>query len=319
MFKQNLISLLIFFAILMSILGLYIVIRERIAYRGRIRSRLATGGQGAVASEADLAEIRQSRSLTSEGHYAAPLISLNRLLLQSGTSLGFSGVILIALACAATAYLLAYGAGFDLFLRIPAAIAFGFALPVIILRAMREGRQKRFEEQLPDAIDTIVRSIRAGHAISAAIASVAKRLPDPIGSEFRLTAAEMTYGLDLETAMVNLHSRVGQTELGLLSLAMSIQSKTGGNLAEVLSNLSRVIRERLKLRRKAYALTAEGRFSALILSTLPILLFIVISFTSPSYYAQIWDNAYTKPALSAALIWMLLGDYIMYRMVRIRV
>ena len=103
-------------------------------------------------------------------------------------------------------------------------------MPFTVLRAMRDGRQRKFEEQLPEAIDTLVRGLKAGHAVSVAVSSVGKNLPDPIGAEFRLTAAEMTYGLDLETAMANLHTRVGQPDLGLIALAVSIQSKTGGNL-----------------------------------------------------------------------------------------
>jgi tight adherence protein B len=119
--------------------------------------------------------------------------------------------------------------------------------------------------------------------------------------------------------MVNLHSRVGQADLGLLSLAVSIQSKTGGNLAEILTTMSRVIRSRLRLRRKARALASEARVSAYILSALPILLFGILWLISPGYYGEIWSNVYAKYVLTGAVFWMLLGDYIMYRMARIRV
>ena len=184
---------------------------------------------------------------------------------------------------------------------------------------MRDGRQRRFEEQLPEAIDTLVRSLKAGHAISVAISRVCQHMPDPIGSEFRIAAAEMAYGLDLETAMANLHLRVGQPDLALLSLAVGIQSKTGGNLAEVLSNMARVIRSRFKLRRKAHALASEARVSAYILSVLPIALFLIISITTPSFYGQVWDHPYTKPVLAGAFAWMMLGNYVMRRMARIRI
>ncbi len=319
MLKQNLVTLLIFCTVLMLVLGTYIAIKERVAYRGRIRARLVTPNDERVASEAELTTIRQSRSLTRDGDYATPLVALNRLILQSGTRLGFPGLIAVALACAAASFSIVYFAGLSFIVGIPAAIASGIGLPVIALRAMREGRQRRFEEQLPEAINSIVRGLKAGHAISVAISSVPRHLPDPIGAEFRLAAAEMTYGLDLETAMVNLHARVGQADLGLLALAISIQSKTGGNLAEILSNMSRVIRGRFKLRRKARALAAEGRASAYILSFLPVIVFILIWLTTPSYYREVWNNFYTKPILAGAVFWMLLGDYIMYRMVRIRV
>ena len=129
----------------------------------------------------------------------------------------------------------------------------------------------------------------------------------------------MTYGLDLESAVANLYTRVGQPDLGLIALAVSIQSKTGGNLAEVLSNLSRVIRERFKLRRKARALAAEGRFSALVLSSLPVLLFILLQIISPNYYRDVWEDQYTRPVLAGAVLWMALGNYVIYKMVNIRV
>ncbi|MGO9172163.1 MAG: type II secretion system F family protein [Rhodomicrobium sp.] len=319
MSQQNLVAVLIFFALLMFLLGLYIAIKERIIYRGRIQSRLQASKGQRIASEAELFDIRQSRSLTADGYFAISIVSLNKLILQSGTSLGFSGVVGAALACAGVAFLIAYLADAALLLSIPAAIAGGIGLPFIVLRAMRDGRQRKFEDQLPEAVDTLVRGLKAGHAVSVAISSLAQNMPDPIGAEFRLTAAEMTYGLDLETAMANLHTRVGQPDLGLIALAVSMQSKTGGNLAEVLANLSRIIRERFKLRRKAHALAAEGRFSALILSALPVLLFCVIWFLSPNYYSDVWDEAYTKPVLAGAVLWMSFGNYVMYRMVRIRV
>ncbi len=319
MLSHNQVTLFVFCAILTLILSLYIVIKEWSASRGRIRSRLAGQDEDRIKSEAELLEIRRSRSLTREGDYSTRFVSVNKLILQSGIRWGVSGVIFMALACAAAAYFAGSFAGMSLLMRILCAIASGIGLPVIVLRSLRDGRRRRFEEQLPEAIDTMVRGLKAGHAISVAISAVSRHMPDPIGAEFRMAAAEMAYGLDLETAMVNLHSRVGQPDLGLLSLAVGIQSKTGGNLAEILSNMARVIRSRFKLRRKAHALTAEARVSAYILSALPIVLFVIVSLVRPSFYGQVWDHPYTKPGLAGAFFWMMLGNYVMYRMARIRV
>ena len=319
MLTHNLASLFIFCTVLTLVLAMYIGIRGWAAGRGRIRSRLTARNEQRFTSEADLLDIRRSRSLTGEGDYATPLVSLNKLILQSGTRLGLPGIIVAALACAAAAYVITYFAGLGILIRTLCAIACGVGLPIIVLRAMREGRLSRFEEQLPEAIDTIVRGLRAGHAISVAISAVSQHMPDPIGIEFKVTAAEMAYGLDLETAMINLHTRVGQPDLGLLSLAVTIQSKTGGNLAEILKTMSSVIRGRLKLRRKARALASEARVSAYILSALPVLLFGILWLISPGYYGEVWGNVYAKYTLAGATFWMLLGDYIMYRMARIRV
>ena len=138
-------------------------------------------------------------------------------------------------------------------------------LPLLILKIMRSRRQKAFGAQFPDALDIIVRSLRSGHPVPVAISMVAREMPDPIGSEFGIVADEITYGADLETGMRNLYFRIGQEDLPLFVTAVAIQSSTGGNLSEILQNLSAVIRQRFKMRRKIRALAAEGRASALIL------------------------------------------------------
>ena len=173
MTKQNLVSILVFFAVLMLLLVVYNGLKDRISYRSRVRSRLRAPKGQPIASEAELLDIRQGRSLSAGGGYAISLISLNRLILQSGTSLGLPVIISISLACACATFLAAYFAGLSLFIGAPAAMACGTAVPLILLLAMRSGRQQKFEALLPEAIDTIVRGLRAGHAVSVAISSVA--------------------------------------------------------------------------------------------------------------------------------------------------
>ena len=119
-------------------------------------------------------------------------------------------------------------------------------------------------------------------------------MPDPIGSEFGIVADEITYGADLETGMRNLYFRIGQEDLPLFVTAVAIQSSTGGNSSEILQNLSAVIRQRFKMRRKIRALAAEGRASALILSSLPIMLFLIIKVVAPEFYASVWHEDLTK-------------------------
>jgi tight adherence protein B len=152
-----------------------------------------------------------------------------------------------------------------------------------------------------------------------AINMVAREMADPIGSEFGIVTDEITYGADLETAMRNLFFRVGTDDLPLFVTAVAIQTSTGGNLGEILENLSRVIRERFKMRRKIRSLAAEGRASAMILSSLPIAMFAVINFMVPSFYASVWGEDLTKIALAAAGGWMGIGNLIMFRMVNFKV
>ncbi len=193
------------------------------------------------------------------------------------------------------------------------------ALPYLVLRILRGRRQKKFAAQFPDSIDIIVRSLRAGHPVPIAIAMVAREQPDPIGSEFGIVADEITYGADLETAMRNLYFRVGQDDLPLFVTAVAIQSSTGGNLGEILENLSKVIRERFKMRRKIRALASEGRASALILSSLPFVMFLMINVVSPNFYSEVWHQDLTKIALTAAGCWMGIGNFIMYRLVNFKI
>jgi tight adherence protein B len=132
-------------------------------------------------------------------------------------------------------------------------------------------------------------------------------------------ADEITYGADLETAMRNLYFRIGQEDLPLFVTAVAIQSSTGGNLGEILENLSGVIRQRFKMRRKIRALASEGRASAMILSSLPIAIFLVIQVISPDFYASVWHASLTKIGLACAGAWMGIGNLIMFRMVNFKI
>jgi tight adherence protein B len=192
-------------------------------------------------------------------------------------------------------------------------------LPLLVLKFKRSRRQKAFGAQFPDALDIIVRSLRAGHPVPIAVTMVAREMADPIGSEFGIVADEITFGADLETGMRNLYFRIGQDDLPLFVTAVAIQGSTGGNLGEILENLSAVIRQRFKMRRKVKALAAEGRASALILSSLPIVMFLVVQVITPEFYASVWHEDLTKIGLSVAGGWMLIGNFIMYRMVNFRI
>lgn len=315
---SRLIPILVFIAVLLTVSALYLIASTHRTRRKTMNRRL-TAADTAEINQGELTRIRRGRSLSAEGHYSMPFIPLNQLILQSGITVGVQGVLFtMAFLCAGT-YAVASILQGDRLMSVVFAGLIGIAMPVFVLRSLRARRQRKFEEQLPDAIDILVRGLKAGHAISVAIATVARQMPEPLGGEFGITAGELTYGLDLETAMVNLRSRVGQPDLSLLVLAVSIQSKMGGNLAEILTNLSRVIRDRFKLRRKAKSLSAEGRYSAIFLSLIPVILFMILWVISPSFYGKVWSEPVVKPALAAAVAWMLLGNFVMYRMVKFNV
>lgn len=267
-------------------------------------------------AEQTLQGLLRERGLTDSGDFIFGFVSLNRLYTQSGiTGNPMTFAASFFLAGLASALLLWF------LLHVAAPVAFiiffvvGFALPLLVLRRARNKRIQKFAKQLPDALDMIVRSLRAGHPASIAIGLVAREIADPLGTEFGIVADEITFGLSMEQAVRKLSERVGFEGLHLLTVSLSIQAKTGGNLIEILSNLSTVLRERQKLRLKIRALSAEGRASAWIISLFPLVMFGLLMIVAPSFYGRVWNSPLITPAFVVFGTWALLGDFIMYRMV----
>jgi tight adherence protein B len=298
--------------------GMYLLFFSGASYRSNINRRLRLL-KDKPDREGVLVELRRERGLTGLGDYRLPLVAFNRLVLQSGLTIGFSRLLIVVGVGTAFAFAGAMMFRNDFVEAILFALFAGTVVPLVALRILRGRRQKLFGAQFPDAIDMIVRSLRAGHPVPIAISMVARELPDPVGTEFGLVADEITYGADLETAMRNLYFRNGQDDLPLFVTAVAIQSSTGGNLGEILQNLSGVIRQRFKMRRKIRSLAAEGRASALILSSLPIGIFFIIQFIAPDFYASVWHQDLTQTCLAIAGTWMGIGNFIMYRMVNFRI
>src|SRR6185437_11214274 len=187
-----------------------------------------------------------------------------------------------------------------------------------LLHALRERRIARFSELLPDTIDVMVRAVRAGYPVPAALSLVAREIPDPVGPEFAIAAEDISFGQDLGTAVEGIYRRVGLEDLVFLVVAINVQTQTGGNLAEILARLSRLLRNRTKLQLKIRALSADGRISALVLSLMPFILFGGITLISPNYFVEARNNALFVPALTYSAISLLIGNVIMYRMVNFR-
>jgi|SRR5579863_284590 tight adherence protein B len=298
--------------------ALYLLFFSRASYRSQINRRLRLS-RDQKSRENVLVALRRERGLTSGGHYQLGLVGLNRLVLQSGLTIGLPRLVIIVAVISVLAFVAVFLLRDDLVEATAATLVCATALPYLALRMLRGNRQKKFAAQFPDALDTIVRSLRAGHPVPIAITMVGREMPDPMGSEFGMVSDEITYGADLETAMRNLYSRIGSDDLPLFVTAVGIQSSTGGNLGEILENLSGVIRQRFKMRRKIRALAAEGRASAMILSALPIGMFVVIQFLVPDFYGSVWHEHLTKVLLGCGIGWMLAGNLIMFKMVNFKI
>ena len=298
--------------------GVYLLAHNKSSYRKNINRRLKVM-EDKSDRESVLVQLRRERGLSASGDYRLPLLNINKLVLQSGLTIGFSRLVLFDIVGVVMAFAGIVTFEGNLLHAVLGALFAGVVLPFVVLRFLRGRRQKKFGAQFPDAIDVITRSLRAGHPVPVAISMVAREMPDPVGTEFGLVVDEITYGADLESAMRNLFYRVGTDDLPLFVTAVAIQGSTGGNLGEILENLSRVIRERFKMRRKIRALAAEGRASAMILSSLPIGMFAMVQFMVPSFYGSVWNEDLTKMVLAIAIGWMGIGNLIMYRMVNFRI
>ncbi|RWK41381.1 MAG: type II secretion system F family protein [Mesorhizobium sp.] len=295
--------------------ALYLSFANRRSRAGAVNRRLRRLTDD-VPAEQTLQVLLRERGLTESGDFLFGLIGLNRLYTQSGVTgnpLTFAASFL--LAGLALASLLSIFLGFSTLVALIVFVVIGLVLPLLVLRRARNKRIQKFAKQLPDALEMIVRSLRAGHPASVAVGLVAREMPDPLGTEFGIVSDEITFGLSIEQAVRKLSQRVGFEGLHLLSVSLSIQAKTGGNLTGILSNLSAVLRERQKLRLKVKALSAEGRVSAWIISLFPLVMFLILQITAPSYYGGVWHDPLIMPVFLIFGTWALLGDFIMYRMV----
>jgi len=302
----------------LTVEAVYLLGFSATSYRSQINRRLMLSKEQ-KDRESVLVELRRERGLTSGGNYRLNLVALNRLVLQSGVTIGFARLIIIVAVTSAAAFVGTLLFCNNVMEAAAVALLSGTALPYLVLCILRSRRQKKFAAQFPDALDIIVRSLRAGHPVPIAINMVAREMRDPIGSEFGMVSDEIAYGSDLETAMRNLYCRIGSDDLPLFVTAVGIQGSTGGNLGEILENLSGVIRQRFKMRRKIRALASEGRASALILSALPIGMFFIIQMVAPSFYGAVWQEHLTKVLLGCAAGWMVLGNLIMFKMVNFKI
>jgi tight adherence protein B len=298
--------------------AVYLFFYNKASYRNNLNRRLRLM-KNQPNREQILVQLRRERSLTETGAYSSAFTSLNRLVLQSGLKMGIGKFAIVCAIMFACSFGLVWMLRESLVQALIAATVCSTFLPLMFLRIKRNKRHKAFGAQFPDSIDIIVRSLKAGHPVPVAISMVAREMPDPIGSEFGMVSDEVTYGADLETAMRNLYFRVGQDDLPLFVTAVAIQGSTGGNLSEILGNLSAIIRLRFKMRRKVKALAAEGKYSAIILSGLPIAMFAILQGMTPDFYGKVWHIELTKVVLACAMAWMLTGNYIMYRLVNFRI
>lgn len=195
----------------------------------------------------------------------------------------------------------------------------GIVLPLMVLQAKANRMRRKVQEQFPVALDVFVRGLRAGHPIASALELLTVEMTDPIGSEFGMVVDEVTYGAELRDALQAMADRWDLDDMRMFVVSLSVQSETGGNLAEILENLSKVIRERQTMMLKVRALSSEGRMTAVMLTALPILAFVGLFAFSPSFYLEVADDPAFIPGFAFLIILYVIGFVTIRRMVDLKV
>jgi tight adherence protein B len=312
-----------FFAVVLFLEGVFLTWN---AYKGPEKTRIAKRLQAISAggSRGQSATLAKQRLLAQTPGLQNLLLSiprihlLDRLLLQSGLNLSVAAFLGVTLILTALGVVIATFLGFPLFLLIIAAIAAG-ALPLMYVLSAKTKRMTAIESQLPDALDLMGRAMRAGHAFPSALQMVGNEMSEPIASEFRTVFEEINYGISTQEALTNLSKRVPSTDLSYFVIAVLIQHETGGNLSELLGNISTIIRERLKLMGTIRVLSAEGKLSAWILTLLPFVLGATLQIVNPGFLNVLWTDPIGIKMSIIALCMMVFGIFAMSRIIKIRV
>ncbi len=315
-----LIYILIFIAVVALVEGVYLtVFGKSISLNSRMSRRLALLEKNHNREEV-LEQLRKemSQHMSSRG---IPLYSMLASKAQKA-NIAFSPeqLVMIMAGLAVFSYIgLTIGTEAGTPVRILVAIAMGVGGVYVWVNNKAKKRMALLEEQLPDAVELMVRSLRVGHPFSSAIGIVSKEVPDPLGTEFGLIADEAAYGRDVAESLKAFAERMDSQDLRFLAVAVTIQKQSGGNLAEILEGLAKVIRARFKLFRRVKAITAEAKWSGMFLSAFPIGALIMINIIQPNYYDDVKETSAFIPAALVVAVFLIINVIFMKIMVNIKV
>ncbi|MFC7536365.1 type II secretion system F family protein [Sphingomonas sp. GCM10030256] len=322
--------ILVFAAVLLlveTIVGNFV--RSRTQGR-EINQRLQMIGGGTARSEV-LNKLRRRETAVGEAvpsWLRGPAVSFERLLMAAGitaptgqlmlylalTPVGVLALIIVAMLVLGSPI----GPG-RLLLVSTFAVAVGAGIPLMILQRQANKRRKKMQEQFPVALDVFVRGLRAGHPVSAALDLLTVEMPDPIGSQFGIVVDEVTYGADLKDALHTMAERWDMDDVRMFVVSLAVQQETGGNLAEILENLSKVIRDRAAMMMKVRALSSEGRMSAVMLTLLPVITMALLFMLNPGFYLDVADDPAFVPGFGFLIMLYAVGYVMIRRMVDLKV
>ncbi len=334
MLTPELTRLLSLLAVFLSVaVGGYVILKvtaSRQAHARAVNKRMAMIATGTTREDV-FTILRRNDWLTAEqngGPFNQLLRSVRRQVVMSGLEVSFERLCLgIAVAFVTLLVLILLAAASGGFALEPGIWIFAIissgglavGLPLAFISMVAERRRKKLQAQFPEALDVFVRSLRAGHPVTGALELLTREMEDPIGSEFGLISDEISYGAELRQAMSDMAERWDIEDLRIFVVTLSIQAETGGNLAEVVENLARVIRERAGLLLKVRALSSEGRMTGIMLSVLPLLALGTILLGNPKFYFDVAGNPIFYIGFPLTFLWYLIGIAMIRSMVNLKV
>lgn len=239
-------------------------------------------------------------------------------MLRAGLDVGFKSYILMSFLVGAIGSLVCLALGYPIYVDLAAGTVIGIFLPRLILGVIIGRRQAKFTRDFPNAIDIMVRGVRSGLPVTECLEIIGREMPDPLGEEFRRLVDGQKMGATLEQMLVWALERMPTSEFKFFSIVIQVQQQIGGSLADTLANLSRVLRERKKMRDKAYAMAAEGKTSAAIIGSIPIILAMILTMINPTYMAPFFASLAGEVMFYGALTWMGIGAFVMRSMINFR-
>jgi tight adherence protein B len=317
-------TVLVFLTIVLLMEGLYVMWRAKRGPQARkFQRRMQT-----LSPTRD--ETRQTHLLKQKVMSELPLLerrlrslpriqALDRMIVQSGLDWTVAKLLLASAVLGLTAWMLVVSVARETHLTGAIVCVVLAVLPLLYVRHKRNKRLGQIEAQLPDALDLITRALRAGHAFSSGLKMAGEEMQEPIAAELRAVHEEVNFGVSLQQALTHLSDRVPITDLRYFVVAVLIQRDSGGNLTEILSNLSRLIRERAKLIAKVRVLSSEGRLSAWILGIMPFFMAGIMFWGNPEFMKPMFTDPIGLTMLKYLGVMMLLGILVLRKIVRIRV
>ncbi len=317
---EPLIYAVIFAAVLFLIEGIYLaVFGKSVRLESRVNRRLQLLEKGETR-ESVMETLRKER----EQHTRTMRLPILGMLSKKASiaNIAFTpnailSIVLLLMVIAFVALTLATSAG--LTMRIVVSIIMGYGAVYVWLSSKAKKRMNLFEEQLPDAVELMVRSLRVGHPFASSVNMVAQEMPDPLGTEFGILVDEANFGADISESLRKMIDRIDVQDLRFLAVAVSIQSQSGGNLAEILDGLAKVIRSRFKLFRRVDAITAEAKWSGWFLSFFPIIALVAINMLQPGYYDGVENTPVFLPLAIVVFIFLVVNIIFMQMMVNFKV